>query len=148
MRRKFKHHRRKNQKIIFFVIIIALIGFVWTYNSGYINIPDLPEREKLTSIEDLHQHSGDYVDENVSIKGKLNKRGGGYSLEDDNGYWVWVGNNAIGEGCIERQRDYNFNSQTYTARGVWMPSKSCGFGGICFGYGEGHNYLNCFIPID
>jgi len=98
-----------------------------------------------SSIKDLHQNPSNYVGQNVSIRGKLNNRLGGYSLEDSDGYWVWIGGNEWGSGCIERQREYNYNSQTYTAKGTWTKPEPCEY----FCVGMKNNWrLVCNTPIN
>jgi len=93
-----------------------------------------------SSIKDLHQNPSNYIGRNVSIKGKLNNRLGGYSLEDSDGYWVWIEDN-----CIESQRDYNYNSQTYVAKGTWRSPKKDEYG---FGWGVEYKYrLSCISPL-
>jgi hypothetical protein len=89
-----------------------------------------------SSIKDLQQNPANYVGQTLSIKGKLNNRMGGYSLEDNDGYWVWIEDN-----CIESQRDYSFNSQTYAAKGNWLSPKNEPYS---FGWGMEEKYrLSC-----
>ena len=94
-----------------------------------------------TSIKDLNQNPSTYVEQNIGIKGKLNSRLGGYSIEDNEGYWVWIEDN-----CIEGQRDYNYNSQTYSAKGIWHSPKKDEYG---FGFLDmEYKYrLSCTSPL-
>ena len=91
------------------------------------------------SIKDLQQNPSNYLEKNVRVKGKLNNRLGGYSLEDSDGYWVWIEDN-----CIEGQREYNYNSQIYTAIGMWLPPKESEY----FTWGIEYKYrLRCTTPL-
>jgi len=100
-----------------------------------------------SSVKDLSQNPSTYVGQNITLKGELNDRFGGYSLEDSDGYWVWIGGNEMGDGCIERQREYNYNSQTYVVKGTWLaPKQKPEWGG--FGGGFEYQYrLSCNSPI-
>ncbi|MFH1332495.1 MAG: hypothetical protein ABIH63_04405 [archaeon] len=92
------------------------------------------------SIKDLSQDAPAYVGQNISISGKLNDRLGGYSLEDSEGFWVW-----IEENCIETQRRYNFNSEIYSGKGVWLSGKEAIYG---FSFGLEYKYrLSCVSPL-
>ena len=79
-------------------------------------------------IKELVQNPEAYVDEIVEIKGKLIQRMGGYSLKDNEDYWVWIGEDSWGKDCIERYREYT-DYQTYEAKGIWK-SGIAGFGRI------------------
>lgn len=142
-------YRRRNKKGVWvLLIIIGLIGLIWAYNFGYIKIPNIPLKitSNYVSIKDLHQNPEEYVEKNITIKGMLNNRIGGYSLEDNEGYWVWIGEDSLGKGCIEGQRDYDYNFQKYEAIGFLMSPKPCSY--ICFSFGEGHYYFKCSKPLN
>ena len=70
------------------------------------------------SIRELSQNSAEYVNQTVTLSGMVNSRVGGHSMEDADGYWVWLDDN-----CIEGQRDYDLNSRYYTAKGTWVAPK-------------------------
>jgi hypothetical protein len=101
------------------------------------------------SIKELSQNSNTYLGQKITIKGMLNHRIGGYSLQDDEGYWVWIGNNEWGTDCIEGQREYNRNSQIYSATGIWTAPEQCEdkLGLSCFGF-QYYFKLKCSSFID
>ena len=93
-------------------------------------------------IKDLNQNPSNYIGKEINIKGKLNNRFGGISLEDNNGYWVWIGNDQLGAGCIENQREYNYESQTYSVKGEWIKPKPATEWGFDWGV-EYKYHLSC-----
>ncbi len=131
-----KHpYRRTNWKskvlvLILFLVILGYLGgaldlkgFSWDNvkekvgNLGGNNTGEGVIKLSLSnkvSIKELNQNPDSYINQNISIKGELNDRLGGYSIEGSGGYWIWIEDN-----CIEDKREYNYNSQTYSAKGVW-----------------------------
>lgn len=133
----YDFRRKKYKGLLIFIGIILFLFIIYSYNLfgiktniNNLNFTNLTFGLKnvginFISIKDLNQNPNNYLGKTVNINGMLNNRLGGYSLEDSDGYWVWIGNNELGEGCIEHQREYNYNSQFYTVRGVWTAPKEC-----------------------
>lgn len=125
-----KHRRQINTyRIIVVVLLLVIVYFVFD--------PSFPTLENKGSgssssgggsdriaIKDLIQNSNAYLGEEVTIKGQMSFRIGGKSLDDKEGYWVWLENS-----CLEEQRNYenvheNPNSREYTAKGIFAsPNK-------------------------
>ncbi|MEK6809691.1 MAG: hypothetical protein AABY40_03380 [Nanoarchaeota archaeon] len=96
-------------------IILLLFLIVVIFISGCDQFLSNSNTISYSSIKDLSQNPSTYKDQIINVKGKLNSRLGGYSLEDSDGYWVWIEDN-----CIEKQREYKYNSQLYVAKGTWL----------------------------
>lgn len=64
------------------------------------------------SIKDLTQNPSKYIG-SMKISGTLTRRLGGTSIDDSEGYWIWLDDNR----CLENQRNYNYGSQIYSAYG-------------------------------
>lgn len=143
----------KDKTILIIIGIIVVIGLVYAYDVGGIKTSlgelqqTLNEEEGFVTMEQLHNNAQEYYGREVVVKGTLQERVGGYTLKDRDGYFIWIGNNDWGAGCIEGQRDYSFDSKTYTAKGSWNKAHPCEFG-ICLTYKESHDWLECVIPID
>lgn len=79
------------------------------------------------TIKNLAQNGEDYYGMSVRLSGKLSMRGGGYTLSDNEGYWIWIGSNSFGGDCLESNRDYDFFSGTvsYSAEGIFTEPEEC-----------------------
>lgn len=139
IRPKFSKYLRKIPvKWIAFGLIISFIVLYLHSNPQIVSditekVSDITEKvsdtilnfmtnnEYQISIKDLNQNPSEYIWQDISISGKLNIRyikspfSYVYSLESNDGYWVLLHSN-----CIDSYRNYNYNFQTYTAKGEWI----------------------------
>lgn len=124
-------HMSVNHFVTFLFILVLLMYGCTQYSGSSLG---------YTSIKDLNQNPSTYVGQTVTISGMLNSRLGGHSLQDSEGYWIWIDDN-----CIEGQREYNLNSQFYTATGTWLAPEPDETG---FGFGVKYKYrLSCTSPL-
>lgn len=95
------------------------------------------------SIKELNKNPSEYLNKNLSISGTMNFRVGGKSLDNSDGYWVWLEDN-----CLENHRNYNYNSQLYYAKGMLLPPKQKEYAWE-IGVGNEHTYrFSCYSPVD
>lgn len=134
---------KKNKSFSIILVIIILFFLIVIYAKNYTFETFINGKTNYISIKDLQQNSLNYVGKNVTIKGNLNSRFGGYSLQDDDGYWIWIGEDELGKGCVEGQREYS-KSRTYTATGIFLAPIE---GSSIFDFE--HEYrLKCNKPIE
>jgi len=126
----------------FSFVVFLLIGLVLLDGCSQLSLYSTDSNSKFLSIsiKDLSQNPSTYVGQNISIEGELNQRVGvGYSLRDDEGYYIWVEDN-----CFENQRIYNYNSEIYHAEGTWLSPENQKWGE----YGVQYHYrLTCTRPL-
>ena len=95
MKRRFYYKWKRKRQIRNFLIIVAIIvGIILFFK--YVDI-EIQEPQTYTSIKDVVQNSENYFDKNITIKGKLRRTAGGYGLSDSEGYWIKLGDDAIGK---------------------------------------------------
>ncbi len=142
--KKHKKKRWGKRNISLWFIILVVVVIILLLNVEEENYVKSENVDKQATIKDLKQNSENYIGQKIIISGELHRRGLGYSIDSSDGYWVWVGSDTYGSGCIEKQRDYKFNSKKYTATGIWTEPEQCN--ARCIGYD--HKYkLECLTPI-
>jgi hypothetical protein len=77
------------------------------------------ENSSYLPLNELNNRSSSFYGKNVSVRGMLSNRLGGYSLIDKNGYWVW-----IEDSCLNNQTRYSYESVYYIASGTWIKPKA------------------------
>jgi hypothetical protein len=127
---------------IILVLIFGLVFVIYAYRNSInlkttsFTILNLSDNypSNFVSIRDLNQNPSSYVGKNITTNGMMTYESDGYRLEDNSGYWVWIGTDVLGSGCINNQQDYNYDSQIYTAHGVLLTPESRSGIGIQYQY--------------
>ena len=112
--------KKTNKKLFIILLIVVAISLIFAYDIGNIKTSikqgidnlTVSTKRNYTAIKDIAQNKDDYVDKDVKIKGKLTYRMGGDTLDDKDGYFIFLDEIS----CEERNRDYDYGSR-YTAEG-------------------------------
>ncbi len=129
-KKEFRKERYK-RILILFLIVGVLFSFYFLdifeiktkmqyFANNFNSEPEIkPEKNPAyTSIKDLTNSPYFYSRNAANISGTLEKRVGGYSLNEEGEDWIW-----LKEDCFESTKKYNYNSQIYIAEGIYIPPK-------------------------
>ena len=125
--------RERYKRILIFIGVVILIFIAYTYDFLGIKttiknvnleelkskLNDLPQTNlSSVSIGELKKNPENYSGKMINISGMLNSRVGGYSLDDEEGNWIW-----LESSCLDTSKKYDYNSIIYTAEGIYIPPK-------------------------
>ena len=117
------------------LVILLLIGGVFLYKNP--QIFKTATSSHTLSIQTVTQNISAYYNKTITVSGKVVVRGLGDTLVDSNGYWILLDNS-----CKGGNRDYNYDSQIYSATGtVYLKSSPSLFGS------RDDNVLRCSSPL-
>jgi hypothetical protein len=130
-RHEFRKEKFKRFLILAFFIALIVLAYIYDFQGVKTKIQNINltninfasgETQKngssYISIKELSQNSSHYFGKKMNVSGMLDSRVGGDSLRDEEGYWIW-----IEPDCMESQKEYNYNSQFYTAEGRFLAPK-------------------------